>query len=78
MTNEQEQLITLLFVKHGGFKAVVDMWLYSDSDLNETEMDAIDAWLSNEHTKPNKLKLLKNGQYRCLTAEISINSTEKD
>jgi phage-related protein len=77
MTKDQDHIITLLFIKYGGFEAVVDTWLYSDSRLTAEEKDAVDAWLSSNQTKPNKLQFLKNGDYPYLAAEISINIDEK-
>lgn len=51
MTKDQEHLVTLLIVKHGGFSGMVDKWLYDDANLTEAEADAIDAWLATDQIK---------------------------
>jgi len=79
MTTEQEHLITLLFVKYGGFQEVVDMWLYSDVILSTYEHEAIDAWLADEQKpKPYNIKRVDDPEYPFLIAEITLDTPEKD
>lgn len=79
MTEEQEQLITLLFIKFGGFREVVDTWLYADDKFSTAELDAVNAWLADEQTKkPNNVQLVKDAQYPYLAVEFTLDIEEKD
>ena len=72
MTEEQDQLITFLFIKHGGFEAVVDMWLYDEEALSYVERAAVEAWLSTEQGKPHNLQWVKDVKHPYLTVEIDL------
>ena len=78
MTTEQEHLITLLFIKRGGWQAVVDAWLFSDANLTAEEDAAIDAWMNSEQSKPHNLQVVKDAQYPYITAEITLDLPDKD
>lgn len=83
MTPDQEQLVTMLFIKHGGRDKVVDSWLFGDANgdlvLTQIEVDAVDAWLSSpKHTKSNRLKVVKEANFKFLTTEIALNMLDKD
>jgi len=79
MTNEQEQLITLLFIKHGGFEEVVDIWLFSDNKFSDQERNAVTAYLEDDKcVRPHNLQLVKDSQYPYITAEISLETDETD
>lgn len=52
MTLEEEQLVMMLFLKHGGHEELLDIWLYNDTVLTMEEEDAFTAWINegNEDT----------------------------
>lgn len=79
MTLDQEHLITLLLVKHGGFQNLVDTWLYADDKLSTEELDTVNAWLGDEQSaKPHNLSVHNKDTYTYLTAEIELENPEKD
>lgn len=72
MTSEQEQILTFLFVKLGGWQAVVDAWLFSDESLSTEEFETVEAWMNSEQLKPLNLQVVKDAQYPYITAEIDL------
>jgi len=78
MTPEQEQLITLLFVKHSGLQGVVDMWMCADEKLSTEENEAIGAWLVSDKPKPRNLTVHNKSKYQYLSLEIPLDTLDKD
>ena len=77
MTENQEQLITLLFVKFGGFREVVDTWLYADDKFSTEELDAVNAWLADEQAdKPLNVTVHNKSDYQYLTVEIPLDPSD--
>jgi len=72
MTKDQEHLVTLLFIKRGGWQAVVDAWLYSDSTLSVEEDEAIDAWMNSDQSKPHNLQVVNDTPHPYITVEIDL------
>lgn len=70
MTNDQEHLVTLLFIKYGGFREVVDTWLYADDKLSTDELEAMNAWLAIEQN--HRMELVKESKYQYVTVEIDL------
>lgn len=77
MTENQKHLITLLFVKYGGFRNVVDMWLYDDDKFSTEEKDAVDAWLADEQApKPLNVTVHTRENSKYLTVEIPLDPSD--
>ena len=77
MTKDQEQIITFLFVKYGGWQALVDMWLYDDHRFTSPEMEAVEAWLATEQA--SELGITgHNEPYKYVSVKISLEVPEKD
>ena len=73
MTTDQEHLITLLFVKFGGFREVVDTWLYADDEFSAEELDAVNEWLHDEQLpKPMNLTIKGDGDTRFISLEFPL------
>ena len=79
MTKDQEHLVTMLFIKYGGFEKVVDLWLYTDDRLSESEMEAVEKFLEDDRqNKPLDAKLQNTEAYPYISLKLMINSSEKD
>lgn len=74
MTKDQEHIVTMLLIKHGGFEAMVDFWLYSSDTFSQTELEAVDAWLACEQAyKPHNLKIEKDGDVQFVSMDFPLN-----
>lgn len=79
MTTEQEHLITMLLIKHGGFRELVDTWLYEDDVFSLEELDAVNVWLHDEQIpKPMDLILEDNDGIPFISLEIIVADSEID
>lgn len=78
MAEYDEKIITFLFVKHGGWQAVVDLWLYSSETLTLTEFMAVEEWMKSDQAKPHNLQLVTEGPYPHVTLDIELEIPEKD
>ena len=74
MTKDQEHIVTMLFIKHGGFEAMVDLWLYATDEFTQVELEAVDAWLACEQTpKPHNLRIEKDGDVQFVSMDFPLN-----
>ena len=73
MTTEQEHLITLLFVKYGGYQAVVDTWLFEDDKFSTEELEAVNVWLEDKQApKPLNLTVEGSGDMRFISLDFPL------
>jgi len=80
MTPEQEHLMTLLLIKHGGFESVMDIWLFQDEVLSIEEQTAVDAFLSTDCTieKPYDVEYVDDTEFPYLSVNITLDDTKTD
>jgi len=79
MTKDQDQMVTMLLIKHGGFANLVDLWLYSDKTLSSDELEAVGKFLEDDRkTKPHDATLNSSDEYPFITLKLLINSRNDD
>ena len=75
MTTDQEHLVTLLHIKFGGFRELVDTWLYADDEFSAEELDAVNTWLHDEKKpKPMNLTVEGDGDGRFISLEFPLDT----
>jgi len=73
MTTDQDHIVTMLLIKHGGFANLVDLWLYANENLSKDEIEAVSQFLEDDRqAKPHDAKLKNSDEYPYITFKLRL------